>query len=185
MEIRKLELRKSGVDLTSLAIALILLGIVVSIGAYIITGVRDAQLTSLDTKLIANESCAITDETGCQLTYSWVQDGSITVINSSNPFVHAGTGNFTKKIDSYGYLHLYNKTENNGDTTEWNVSYTYYNTSRADFYSANQAVVGLAEYGNWFKIIVVVGIAGLILALHFFSFGGGGRGRDSGIGGSY
>ena len=37
---------------------------------------------------------------------------------------------------------------------------------------ANDAAIGLAEYGNWFKIIVIVGVASVILALIFLAFGG-------------
>jgi len=36
---------------------------------------------------------------------------------------------------------------------------------------ANSAAEGLAEYGNWFDIIVIVGVAALILALIFMAFG--------------
>jgi len=36
---------------------------------------------------------------------------------------------------------------------------------------ANDAAAGLAEYGNWFDIIVIVGVAALILTLIFMAFG--------------
>lgn len=39
---------------------------------------------------------------------------------------------------------------------------------------ANAAAEGLAEYGNWFDIIVIVGIAAVIIALIFMAFGRGG-----------
>lgn len=41
---------------------------------------------------------------------------------------------------------------------------------------ANSAAEGLAEYGNWFDIIVIVGVAALILALIFMAFGRQGGG---------
>jgi hypothetical protein len=90
---QKLEFKKSAVDLTDLAIGIVVLGIVVSIGATILLNVRD--------------------------------------------------------------------TNNSGDTA-WNVS--------------NSAATGLAEYGNWFTIIVIVGVASVILALIFMAFGGRGSG---------
>jgi len=37
----------------------------------------------------------------------------------------------------------------------------------------NMAANGLAEYGNWFKIIVIIGVAAVILALIFMAFGKG------------
>jgi hypothetical protein len=49
-------------------------------------------------------------------------------------------------------------------------------TNTADSVSynlANDAAEGLAEYGNWFKIIVIVGVAAVILALIFMAFGRG------------
>ena len=93
-------LRKPAVDLTDLAIGIVVLGIVVSVGATILINVRD---TSTD----------------------------------------------------------YN--------TAWNLS--------------ENAAIGLAEYGNWFKIIVIVGVAAVVLSLIFLAFGRG-RGSDD-IGGSY
>jgi len=42
---------------------------------------------------------------------------------------------------------------------------------------ADDAAVGLGEYGNWFKIIVIVGVAAVILSLIFMAFG---RGRGGG-----
>jgi len=87
----KLELKKSAVDLTDLAIGIVVLGIVVSIGATILLNVRDT---------------------------------------------------------------------NTVDDTAYNL--------------ANSAAEGLAEYGNWFDIIVIVGIAAVILALIFMAFGRGG-----------
>ena len=86
---QKLELKKSAVDLTDLAIGIVVLGIVVSIGATILLNVRDTN------------------------------------------------------------------TEND----------TAYNLS-------NSAATGLAEYGNWFTIIVIVGVASVILSLIFMAFGG-------------
>ena len=39
---------------------------------------------------------------------------------------------------------------------------------------ANNAAIGLGEYGNWFKILVIVGVAGVILGLIFMAFRGKG-----------
>jgi len=91
----KYKLRKQAVDLTDLAIGIVVLGIVVSIGATILINVRDTN------------------------------------------------------------------TENG----------TAYNL-------ADDAATGLAEYGNWFDIIVIVGVAAVVLSLIFLAFGrrGGGGG---------
>lgn len=83
------ELQKSGVDLTDLAIGIVVLGIVVTVGATVLVNVRD-----------------------------------------------------TNTVDDIAY----------------NL--------------ANDAATGLAEYGNWFKIIVIVGVAAVVLSLIFLAFGG-------------
>ena len=36
---------------------------------------------------------------------------------------------------------------------------------------ADSAATGIAEYGNWFKIIVIVGVAAVVLSLIFMAFG--------------
>jgi len=43
---------------------------------------------------------------------------------------------------------------------------------------AGAAATGLGEYGNWFDIIVIVGVAAVILSLIFMAFG-----RRGGAGG--
>ena len=48
--------------------------------------------------------------------------------------------------------------------------------SDAAYNVANQGAVGLAEYGNWFKTIVIVGVAAVVLSLIFMAFQGRGSG---------
>jgi hypothetical protein len=83
------EQKNSAVDLTDLAIGIVVLGIVVSVGATILVNVRDTSTS-----------------------------GSVA----------------------------------------WNLS--------------DDAATGIAEYGNWFKIIVIVGVAAVVLSLIFMAFGG-------------
>ena len=94
------KMKNSAVDLTDLAIGIMVLGIVVSIGATILIGVRDTNLTN-------TVGCNSTDTSNCD--------------------------------------------------TDWQV--------------ADAAAQGLAEYGNWFDIIVIVGVAAVILSLIFMAFG--------------
>ena len=92
----ELKLKKSAVDLTELAVGIVVLGIVVSIGATVLINVRDT---------------------------------------------------------------------NTGNTTAWNLS--------------DDAAGGLAEYGNWFTILVIVGVAAVVLSLIFMAFGRRGGGGIS------
>lgn len=52
-------------------------------------------------------------------------------------------------------------------------------TGNVAYNLANSAATGLAEYGNWFDIIVIVGVAALVLSLIFMAFGRGGGGGMS------
>jgi hypothetical protein len=95
-----MEFKKPAVDLTDLAIGIVVLGIVVSIGATILLNVRDTNLTN-------TAGCNATDTSACDTAYTL----------------------------------------------------------------ADSAATGLAEYGNWFDIIVIVGVAAVILSLIFMAFG--------------
>ena len=70
-------------------------------------------------------------------------------------------------VVSIGATVLINVRDTNSDLngSSWNV--------------ANDAAIGLAEYGNWFKIIVIVGVAAVILSLIFLAFGRSGGGGVS------
>jgi hypothetical protein len=87
------KLRKQAVDLTDLAIGIVVLGIVASVGATVLINVRDTNTTA---------------------------------------------------------------------DTAYNL--------------ADNAAIGIGEYGNWFKIIVIVGVAAVILSLIFMAFGRRGGG---------
>jgi len=101
------KMKNSGVDLTDLAIGIVVLGIVVTIGATILLNVRDTN------------------------------------------YVETATCNHTSGI-----------------VTGCDSAYTL----------ADSAATGIAEYGNWFDIIVIVGVAAVILSLIFMAFGRAGSG---------
>ena len=170
-----MNLNNKAVDLTGLAIGIIILGIVVSIGAVILTGVRDARLTDLDQYTTANQSF---DGTATlSLSNIWVRELTSVVNTTGGQTVPSS--NYTLTInDAFGTATFVNTTALTNYPDGWNVSYSSYNTTRADWALPNQAAVGLLEYGNWFDILVIVGVAGVVLALIFMAFG-----RGSGAGG--
>jgi len=182
--------KKGAVDLTDLAIGLVVLGIVVSIGAVILTNVRDARLTDLDTYSTANESSVqtanSTSDGAFTLDNTWVSAVNKCYNESGSPIFNTGNVNYTVSIDSGNGVATVSPVAGVGagyNDTVWTCTYDSYNTSRPDWALPNNATAGLAEYGNWFDIIVIVGIAGLVLALIFMAFGN--RGSNSEIGGSY
>jgi hypothetical protein len=181
---QKEEIKKSAVDLTDLAIGIVVLGVVVSIGVTILLEMRDSRLSELPTFTVTNEQVAI-PAASTPLTKVWFN--SITSVYNETGNVQLSSGNWTTSVsDVNGQATFTNRTANSGYAQVWNVTYTCYNSSRADFNLPNQAAIGLGEYGNWFKIIVIVGVAAVVLALIFMAFGNKGvSGGGEGIGGTY
>ena len=113
------------------------------------------------------------------MSNSWAK-AIVSVTNNTGSAV--GSGNYTFTVNDFGTGTLSNATASM--IAPWNVTYSWYNTSRSDWTVANQAALGLGEYGNWFKIIVIVGVASLVLALIFMAFGKGRTGSQT-TSGSY
>lgn len=169
---KNLEHKKAAVDLTALAIGIVVLGIAVSIGAVIIKGVGNSQITNAATYQVANESFSPTTA-GAGLSQTWVK--SIDTVYNTTGGQTLSSGNWTQSINSdSGVATLTNSTclLNAGSScTAWKVTYTVYNTSDVRYAVPTKAVAGLGEYGNWFEILVIVGIAAVVLSLIFMAFG--------------
>ena len=162
-----MNIQKKAIHLTDLAIGIIILGIVVGIGSTILITMRDSRLTELGSVQTINESFTPTTA-GTQLAETWAT-GVSNIVNNSGTWI--SSGNYTVTIDStFGFVTVANTTGNY--TSDWNATYSWYNTSRTDWSLPNNASIGLAEYGNWFKIIVIVGVAAVVLSLIFMAFGG-------------
>lgn len=189
-----MEKRNTAVDLTDLALGLIILGITVTIGASIMMNMRDNRLTDLDTVLTTNETVDI-NNTGDTLATSLVAKNYFAgIITCACNGSGIGTGsacpanntlltsaNYTVSVNAVngGVATMTSATVENYTGSICN--YTTYNTSRADYDLPNQTALGLGEFGNWFDIIVIVGIAGLILSLIFLAFGNRGQGSGTEI----
>ncbi len=166
--------KTSAVDLTDLAIGILILGIVVTIGARILIGMRDARLTDLPQLTTGNESIVISNASN-SLTNTWVSSVTECLSNVT------GTGNQTVNSTIVASNYSISISDVDGTaliTNTTNVifsdaacSYNTYDITEPDWALANDAAVGIAEYGNWFDIIVIIGIAGVILALIFMAFG--------------
>ena len=172
-----MEKKNSAVDLTDLAVGIIVLGIVVTIGATILLNVRDARLTDLATVTTAGEQISATDG-GAALTETWVS-GVTSITNDTNASIDY-TGNYTVSISNGVATVNWDAASASNGSTPYNVTYNWYNTSREDWALPNDAAIGLAEYGNWFDIIVIVGVAAVILALIFMAFGNRNQGGAGG-----
>lgn len=165
--ITEIPTKKSALDLTDLALTVVVLGVAVTIGATIIISMRDSKLTDLSVLTKGNETIATRPS---NLANKWFK-GVVTVTNATGGHI-INPGNYsvtTSSID--GTATITNLT--NSFPSSWNVTYQYYDTSRADYDLANDAATGISEYGNWFKILVIVGVASVVLALIFMAFGKG------------
>jgi len=177
------EYRKGAVDLTDLAIGIVVLGIVVTIGATILVNVRNSQTSSLPTYTVVAESVTPTDA-GVDLAKTW--GVAVTACNNNTAAgAVINSGNYTTSVDSSNGLITITNTSSQWIDKAWACNYTVGNISDPRYSLADDAATGLGEYGNWFKIIVIVGVAAVILALIFMAFGGRNSSSGGGIGGSY
>jgi len=161
--------RKSAVDLTDLAVGLLILGIVVAIGARMLLTYRDNRLTDLSLVTTTNESVTVSS-TGSELTNVW--GNAVTRIYNGTIGTEVSSGNYSTSIsDLTGKITITNTTSEYSDGGSWAATYTWYNTTNPQWDLPNDAAIGVGEYGNWFDIIVIVGIAGLILSIIFLAFG--------------
>ena len=172
--------RNTAVDLTDLAIGILILGIVVNIGVNVLLKLRDSTLTDLAILTTNNETTLAVNETGASLDNTWV--AGITEVTNSTTTEVILAGNYTlsvSPVDGVGTITYAGSSLGWPNNTAWNVTYTTYDTTEPSWLLANNAALGIAEYGNWFDIIVIVGIAGLILALIFLAFGN--RGQEASV----
>jgi len=163
-----MEKRKSAVDLTDLAIGILILGIIVAVGASILTNMKVARVSNLDTYQVANESIS-PDDGGTALSTTWVSSVNLCINGTGGEAI--STGNYTTSVNSnFGVGSITNITSQ-FSAEPWNCTYDVYNISSPEYTLPDNASVGLAEYGNWFDIIVIVGVAAVILSLIFLAFG--------------
>lgn len=162
--------KKGAVDLQELAVAVVILGIVVAIGATIIITMRNNTVTNLPSYLVRNETVTVTGTStsgGVALSSIWVRSIDL-VTNSTGGQVYT-SGNYSSSINSgTGVATFFNATSKLPAT--WNVSYTVYNVSDPQYAIPNNAAIGLSQYGNWFPILVIVGIAAVVIALILSAF---------------
>ncbi len=175
------DIKKSAVDLTDLALGIIVLGIIVSIGATILVSYRDSRLTNLATVTTNNESGLFVNATGHTLANTWGKSlglcfGNYTGTGNVAANTSIPSSNITATLSTSGQYTLTNATAST--YTDVACTYNWYNTSRADWTVTDKAATGLTEYGNWFKILVIVGVAAVVLSLIFLAFGN--RGSQEG-----
>lgn len=175
----EMEFKKQAVDLTDLAVGILILGIVVSIGATILINVRDSQLTELDAVTTLEEAVTGSNATAVELEQAWFN--TITGVQNATDGSVVESGNYTVTVDPVSGKGQFLVVGSEFDGAPLEVNYTSYDTSQANWALPNSAATGVGEFGNWFSIIVIVGVAAVILALIFMAFGK----RDGAMDASY
>lgn len=174
-----IEYKKNAVDLTDLAIGLVVLGIAVSIGATVLINMRNAQVTEVGSE--SYTQTFVPTDAGTSFTKIWGK-AVTNCINKTGPGINSANYTYTVSPDT-GVIVFKNTTNSFADTNaQWKCNYTVYNVSDPRYTLPDDASVGLGEYGNWFKIIVIVGVAAVVLSLIFMAFG---KGSSAEIGGTY
>ena len=173
----EIKTKKPAVDLTELAIGIIVLGIVVAIGVVVMMGMRDANVTSVGSYQVANET--ITPSPATTLATTWGKSFGYCANGTGGGVIT--TANYSVTLNSQGQYILSNATQDMlGTPATWKCTYNVYNVSDPRVALPSDAAYGLVEYGNWFKIIVIVGVASVVLGLIFLAFGRG-RGSSGGV----
>jgi hypothetical protein len=160
--------KSSAVDLTDLAIGIVVLGVIVSIGATVLINMRNSQITNAATYSVNGESVTPTDA-GVNLAVTWGKTLDYCQNSTTGPVI--ASGNYSYSVNSNTGVMTVTNLTSDYVTAAWKCNYTVYNTSDPRYAIPNNASTGLAEYGNWFKIIVIVGVAAVILSLIFLAFG--------------
>ena len=164
----KLKNKKTAVDLTDLALGIVILGIAVSIGAAVLVNMRNAQATNAATYSVNGEVVTPTDA-GANLAVTWGKSVDYCQNSTGGPVISSGNYSYSVN-DGNGIVTLKNLTSSFAHAS-WKCNYTVYNVSDPRYTVPDKASLGLAEYGSWFKIIVIVGVAAVVLGIIFMAFG--------------
>lgn len=175
------EIKNSAVDLTEMALGVVVLGIIVAIGANVLSNMANSRVTSLPTFNVINESITPNNGSADQLNSVYFKQTTSVINASSGNTIDAG--NYTITVNDMGLATFKLTAGVPWNNTLLKINYVVYNESDPQYAVPTKAATGLLEYGNWFNILVIVGIASVILALIFIGFGGAGKGGGgAGIG---
>jgi hypothetical protein len=174
--------KKGNIDMTGIALSIIILGIVCAVGILITQNVATSQITNTNIIRVNNEtgSTALSPTAPMHTQVIWVNEPTdvLTLYTANNGTVC--TSNVTTTVsEGTATLTMTSASQsspNACNNTVMNVTYNRYNASDPRFDVASKASIGLGEYGNWFKIIVIVAISAVILGLIFTAFRGNAEG---------
>ena len=156
-------------DMYPAVLTVVLIGIVLGVGLYVLATFHDQIATPVDgaaqnliNTSVTPSTTTVTDSTGTQFAMS-----AVTAINNSN----AGTlTNYT--FTSAGVISWGTQISSAGNLTLVNITYDYiYDRTSSGGATTTTTISGLATFADWIAIIVVVIAAAIVLGIVLSSFG--------------
>ena len=163
-------------DIAPIAVAFVIIGIVVSMGALIMTNMISSSYT--DTAIV-NETHASGGSLPETVTVSHIdgglKSGTDTIYvhdadTSSDYLLTRGT-NYTVISYDTGQFNITSCPYINSTSDQYKISYTYQANTTATS-TLNTSISALKDFSSWFSILVIIIIAAIIIGIVMKYFGG-------------
>ena len=171
--------RKGQITLNKLypaILALLIVGIVIGLGIYILDQTGEAMSTTTYTVVNTSTAAAVT-ESGAAVDLAadcGFHDMTVLEIYAGNGSPIIAAANYTT-VNADGGIIYYTGSGGWENDTVWNVSYTYVGTKDVGVTSpcgsSALAGTGIGTFANWIAVIVVVLAAAIVLGIVMRSFG--------------
>jgi len=172
-------MNKKGVsigDLYPVVLTILLVGIVLGVGMFVILETSDAVVTT--TQTVTNESVAAVTEAGVYVatsTYCGFHDFAVTSVINHTDVTLKETANYSYDADTGRIWYEGGQLSDGVNNTDWNVTYTYTGQTTAAGTGACAAMLttntGVGGLADWIAVIVVVLAAAIVLGIVISSFG--------------
>jgi len=154
-------------DLYPAVLTVVLVGMMLGVGLYVLSTLHDSIAVVYDGSQVSiNTTSGTTTITDAALAEFIIVGNTPVLINNSGTaftnFTYTTAGVFTWGSD----------TKTAGDVSLMNLTYTYnYDASNSPEESITTSIAGVATFGDWIAIIVVVIAAAIVLGVVLSSFG--------------
>lgn len=161
--------KKGNAQLQGLIISIVVIAIVLAVGLMVLVQFQQAAMVETKTATVVNETGAFLNRTGYLLSKS-------TSETFSNPAIVSAwnaTDDTLIPVANYTLTASSIKNNTNLEYPDVLVTYTYkYYTKSSGYNSTGSIVTALTGIPTWISIIILVAIAGIILAAVLGLFGG-------------
>jgi len=159
-------------------LALIFASVVLIFGLIILQSLRNSNIVDQsDSASIANEVVATVDEAGEQLGCNGQRGAnafSVSAVTNNSDGLAIDDTNYS--ISKGGLIQYSSASHSTYNDSDWNVTYTCKHGDEA-YRSGNLTVIGMGTFGDFWEIIVLAIVIGVVIGLLLVVFGGGRRAR--------